>query len=718
MTVDQYAICPCGTNKKIKFCKCRDSVHLMDEVLQMAQGGQIVPALDRLKKILETNPEAAWALALRGRLLLAAGEVEALKENAERFVRLQPANPLAQGQTAVAKLQEGDTEQALESLTKAISESGLAIDATLLDLVVMMGSVMAETGNFLTARTLAMMGLVSQGFEGQDQAVGLLRSLNQSPGINHLLKSLPELIDRPQDATWGERYDEASNLLLNNKIIQARDKFESLQRVAGREPAVLCGLLHCAIWAGDRSLQCDLLRSLADCDSLDDAERIRFLATAEALDVDSDRGGLTVPGVSITASFENTEAVQMAMTASDRVEILNVDTSQMVDPQRGVPPKIVAILFNQAFDRSNLENLGVDDWPVAIAALSLFGKQTDRDAEIRVSEFPQAHLAEVKEMLQSLDPSIKIVSEEPARLFLPAVVSREPAQPRTEAGAKALEKFADEMIVQRLPERIAAQPLGMLGDVSLVQCAGDDSLLQKREAVCLAVAMDSQLNLQIPAVDQLRQLAGLPPLETVTAISEEDVEALPVESLSRLKLEPLSKEQLSFLLTRCRETKLVAASGRIADRILEMELSPEDAPMQFDALVTKFSASGGRDIESLDRAVAMVDNGTIDQPPIYIYKLRSLLQDRDIEGFQSLLQKLGSRYRDRVEVQQMLQSFLIEIGLLRPDGTPRSMPQRPAEPAGSGLWTPDQGPANVTPQNAPAGPPAGGGSKIILPGME
>ena len=37
----------------------------MDRVVSMVNGGQVVPALDRLSEILETHPDAAWALAVR-----------------------------------------------------------------------------------------------------------------------------------------------------------------------------------------------------------------------------------------------------------------------------------------------------------------------------------------------------------------------------------------------------------------------------------------------------------------------------------------------------------------------------------------------------------------------------------------------------------------------------------------------------------------------------
>ena len=52
MSVDKYAVCPCGSGKKIKFCKCKESVSELDQIGTMIEGGQIVPALDRLATML------------------------------------------------------------------------------------------------------------------------------------------------------------------------------------------------------------------------------------------------------------------------------------------------------------------------------------------------------------------------------------------------------------------------------------------------------------------------------------------------------------------------------------------------------------------------------------------------------------------------------------------------------------------------------------------
>ena len=192
MSIDTYAICPCGSGKKIKFCtKCKDSVADLDEILKMIEGGQVVPALDRLSSVLAEHPDAAWALAVRGRLLLDLREYETLSENAERFIRLQPSNPLALTQRAAAKLFRGEVDEATESMLQALTESGKEVDSFVLSVASVLAYSLAQQGAFLTARVYATLAMMAAGFEGGQTAVQVLRQLNSSPSVNQMFNMGP-----------------------------------------------------------------------------------------------------------------------------------------------------------------------------------------------------------------------------------------------------------------------------------------------------------------------------------------------------------------------------------------------------------------------------------------------------------------------------------------------------------------------------------------------
>ena len=47
MTTNNYAPCPCGSGKKMKFCKCVDQPHEYETIMRLLEGGQEVAALDR-----------------------------------------------------------------------------------------------------------------------------------------------------------------------------------------------------------------------------------------------------------------------------------------------------------------------------------------------------------------------------------------------------------------------------------------------------------------------------------------------------------------------------------------------------------------------------------------------------------------------------------------------------------------------------------------------
>src|SRR6056297_699421 len=171
MSVDTYSICPCGSGKKIKFCKCKDSIHEIDRVIKMVDGGQRVPALDRLATVLREHPDAAWALAIRGRLLTDLREYETLIENADRFIRLQPSNPLALTQLAAGNLFRGDVDKATASVLEALTESGREVDSFVLNVASVLAYTLLQSGAFLTARVYATLAMVATGYEGGPAAM-------------------------------------------------------------------------------------------------------------------------------------------------------------------------------------------------------------------------------------------------------------------------------------------------------------------------------------------------------------------------------------------------------------------------------------------------------------------------------------------------------------------------------------------------------------------
>ncbi len=729
MTVDMYAICPCGNGKKIKFCKCRESVGELDRVMKMVEGKQVVPALDRLSTILKEHPDAAWALAIRGRLLLDLQEYESLTENADRFIRLQPSNPLALTQRAAANLFRGDIEAAVASLLEALTESGREIDAFVLDVASVLAVSLAQVGMYLTARVYATLAMMTSGYDGGKSSMQLLQQLNGSPNINQLLKSIPALIERPADVEWGERYDEANGLLRNNKVILAQSKFESLQRVAGGEPAVLSGLLSCAIWRGHAETQSEMLRKLSACESLDLEQRYRFRAMAALVQPRTPE--IAIETVDLTADVDDLEQVEVALTADSRFVAIPREMLQGIRVnENDVPPRAGFQLIDR--DPPPTETLPpADQVPEVIAMLILFGKQTDREARVEVHDVRRRNLDEVRRCLAAALPDVTFnESDEPA-MPLPLIAACDPpvAMIRFQGNRLDAEKLQGEVTARRMPSTIASLPLPLLGGKSLIESADDEAKRFERTVTLRIIEhYDAIVSKGEEILAEVSRLAKLEPPPTIK-LTDDQIETVANEDLNRLDPEGLGAESLIYLLQRASQISATPAARRLAKSLLEVgfEQAEEEKSGRMFAhwVLIKTAPQVSQSLQYLETAKSFADQNQLPMADLLLTEVDLRLQSGDAAGFQAAIEAVSGRYGNDPEVIMQLQQMLVHYGIIRPDGSPSGAP-RPQGPAAapaatgsaesgeSGLWTPES-PAPPPPGGAPE---QGGGSKLWVPGMD
>jgi len=714
MSVDKYSVCPCGTGKKIKFC-CKESVSELDAVLSMVEGGQVVPALDQLSSILQEHPNAAWALAIRGRLLLDLREYDSLSENAERFIRLQPSNPLALTQRAAANLFHGEVEDATASMLEALTESGSDVDSFVLDVSSVLAYSLAQRGTFLTARVYATLSMMATGYEGGQASVSVLRQMNSAPTISQLMKTVPQPISRPSDAQWGERYDEAANLLRNNKIDLAESKFESLRRTVPNEPAILSGLLTCAIWRGNTDAQSELLKKLSECESLDFEERVRNRAMSALVDPTS--AEISIPIMKMYADLDDPEQIEMSLMASPRFVVLPPDllagmrtTEDEVPPRRGF----------QMLDRDKPDSLDVlppiDEVPEAIALVFVYGKQTDREARLEVLDVRKPLLDEVKEGIQDVVGDLELNELEGE--LLPMLVACQPAVAmiRFQAKPAEAEKLQSGLMAARMPKAITSIETPMLDGGSLASTCDDESKLFERTVMMRIVEQyDALVAKGQGIIDEAYRIAKLEPQPMLKAVSGE-VEMIANEDLNRIDCSDLDAESLIYLLQRAQQVSATPTVRRVAKQLIDTELSEEQKPAKMLAYMTLINAAEGNEqaIKLMEEAKAFAEANNIPTANLLLSEVGLRLSAGDGPGFQNAVETLSRQYGNEPEVMAKLQQTLMAYGLISPDGTPRQAPGAPApgaEPGGGGgeLWTPESG--------APASE-SGGGGKLWVPGMD
>lgn len=723
MTVDQYAICPCGNGKKIKFCKCKDSLPELDRITTMLDGGQIVPALDRINRVLDEHPDAAWALAIKGRILLNLQEYTSLADNAERFVRLQPTNPLALTQRAASQVFREQITEATESILEALTESNRQVDSFVLEIVSVLAFALANSGKFLSARAYATLALSAEGFDGGRTAAHVLQELNSSPAVNHLLKALPANRPRPERVEWAERFDEALGLLRSNRIALAETKFASLARTYPGEPAILSGLLSCAIWSANDQAQADCLEKLSRCEQLDLITRSKMLATSYLVETKSSK--LAVELVSLSAEVQDISQAEIALQANSLfAPIPERMLRSFVQQEDDVAPRSAFQILDQEIPADDVQ-LTVDNISESTGVVLLFGKQTDRAARIEIPSLLPRFVQSARDTLKAALGEVQLKEE--TGFPVPFTIASEPRAaminrrlPRVE-----VDKLIGDFQTKKLGHRLAEQPLPALGKRSLRDVAGDDSVRLQREAVLRVLENTEQLAEEISVLDEVRQIAGLDPLPLIVVRTSDDVEEVDNADLARVDCSQLDSDGLAYLMQRSQLIHAVVAIRKAATEVLGREEKAEDADLKATAylMLIETNASPEEAVKLIGEAKKYFDKVGIDKAQLMLMEVPIRVRIGDSEGFQSLMRTLTTEYRGREEVMAALQQILVSIGLINPDGSPRMGGPAPggmsagpaASPAASssGLWTPDSG------SPASAGAPASqGGSKLWIPGMD
>lgn len=722
MSIDQYALCPCGNGKKIKFCKCKDSVSLMDQVLNMVNGGQVVPALDRLKSIITEHPDAAWALAIRGRLLIGLGEHETLKDNAEHFIRLQPANPIALSQMAVVRLTEDNLPAAADLTLEAFSESSDQIEASVIDNAFMVALNAYSKQRYFSAQVYAMLCAGSDTVFSQ-QALSALSQMYSSPNVHQLMKEVPELLPHPKDADWAERYEEAKALFDDRKILLADSKFESLKRSGVTHPAVLSGLLQCAVWRCDEQRQQDLALQLSQDETLDVIARQRLRAIADLL---AEEPGVSTSLYRLRANFPEVSEAEMALTAEDQIEAMTgQDFSGLELEGQEVPPRSGFSVI-QATDDGKFKSV--------VGSLFLYGRQTDREPELICVNVVEADLDYVKSAIGKALRNAEITADKSNVVPLWSFPMGTPSQKEMPENPVELKPYLEEFANSTFGQRVCSVSLPLLGGKSLAETASDDALLFERQVVVRLLEGRQLLQTLKQPMQYIYETAKIDPLPELE-IPEDQLGSVKAIDLDRVKMDGIGFEGLLWITFTAQHSGQVGVVNRWAGAAIEYAKSHEGDEVNAEQVVqayTLWAPLAESDTAILDRlseGIEYAEKHSIEPLELLMQRFEHRLVSADAEGFQADMNLLQERYGNNPQVIGMVQQIMMRYGLLSPDGRPRSAAPpaaaaapgpsdqftaapAPSQGSSSGLWTPDSG------SSAPSSDSGEGGGKLWVPGMD
>lgn len=729
MPIDPYAACPGGTGKKIKFC-CSDLVGDLEQIDRLLEADQVTAGLEQVERQLARTPGRACLLAIRTKLQLATRRFDEAAAGATEFLAAFPANPLALGQAAVAEAINGRVQEAAGLFDKARETAGGEIGPEMERIAATLVQVAAQTGHSGFAQGIVEW-LTDAGI-GSAEDRHLLASTVGSGGVPAALRARVPWEPCPSDAPWRYEFDVALKAAREWRLGKALVTFRSLRKVAAESAELFanlgrtCELLALPFEAAEAWATVARLRA-ADHDA-----SVEAIGRAMALETEADadrsptiafvRAAGTLPAAEATG--DGLDLLDDRFRKDGRFEPAPFDRSEWVS-RGAAPPRSAWRVYDAAADAPAPGRL--------LASVLVFGRQTDREAEIVVQGF-EPDVADAEAIVAPLagvsfarlpDGGQLPVATPTGWLLSTQYRMVPPKMPTggTPAGAPGpidlLLEAQRQSLWQRFETLFPETPLPELLGRTPREAVSDADGRRRVEAIVVEGEATSRRPDASAAWGRMRGTLGLPvPSALRSAKPTEDV---PPMRWHRLELDGLEAGELRTLMVTAADAGFDRAAERAADAMLARTgVAPED---RWEALgILEERAEGSvRKLELVAEMRKVAAEMKAGDGMLDVLELRLRLQRGDQPETMRLLEHLRREHARDARVMEAVAGVLMEAGIDLPGLAAARSGGASAPPstaghaaagqaggsAGGGLWTPGGGAAP---------PPAGEKKTIWTPG--
>jgi hypothetical protein len=717
MQVDAYQYCPCGSGKKIKFCKCADNFKDLDKIDRMISGGQLVAALDRINQLLQTNASAAWLLALKAQILFQLKEFEALSETANRFWRLKPDNQLALWLMTISETIRSPSSQVpAKYFLEGVAEIRDVVHPFGETAGLMLAERLAIEEHFLSALMIA--DLVTGLFKSETPAK-FVDEISENGSVPLFLRVPPTPYEKAGSVPWNERYQEVRSLLKTHRITQAHAKLQSLNREFADQPVILSMLVVCELYRCDLGAAARHCERLSKIESLPFNDRVYYQSLAFLLAPEQTGVVFKVDGLLFDLTPEQEEKITHLLGHLSSIEVVK-------DPSEELRQEFAAFINEEVGPKSiytSFSGLKVEvngqaeEVPVSTAMLGIFGRQTDHPARLLV-RYPlemQRSAGQVDELLGSLNlERSQSKFEQSAPIFLDAnAIFNFYVHGAAEFSPKSEEEV--HVMTARLravtEERFKLMTFSCLDGKCAAEVSGSPQYAMKIRALLLTYLTYSDQRLTYAMYDKLLADLQLTPQEKYL-VSESAAQISPA-NLFFIDVPQLPARIVVPVASYALQMRITTLYPAISERLSQGGLPEEHQPVaeEIGIMMRLSTAIKVEDrVDLIDKLVALRAAANKPVGPVIVSGINALSEAGLHEAANELLKKYMRKYPEDPYLLAFLQQVLAYSAQMgRP--IPSTVPLPQQQETEGGLWIPGQ--------SAPSEPSsAGGGSKLWIPGMD
>ena len=483
-------------------------------------------------------------------------------------------------------------------------------------------------------------------------------------------------------------------------------------------------------WLGQNQKAVKAFRALSRIRDVPLEERVDAEARALLLDQESEIGTIDIA----RRAYQLTETDRLMERCLSHPRLRQMPTPPS-DPQSDEPPpKAVFRLLDRPRPKPTPE-LQAAELPRAMATLTIYGRQTDREARAELVLSKSIYESATEELARELlgDDAGEAVSEEligkAPRLTVDIFGSIDvPTEIDLERKRTLLLELYEQSVLQHWP-KVATPALGGKTPEEAVQEGQSRVPMMAMLAIFECMAHEQRWPLDTNSLREELKLPLIGPLDP----NEVEIDRLPMHHFLRLDPAQLDDDQLLTAYRRAYALMFVDALRQLATEVIRRP-SLEDRVDRVEAydILSDIAPTTDEALEYLGKArkLATADGESPAQWLIDELELRLVRGEAD--RFMELIKEIQTRYMKEPGVSTALMELLTKYDLVTPDGRFRLPSQRDVAAAtgvhetqtAPAVWTPDMpsappaDPAETTEPSAADETEEKKESKLWIPGMD
>jgi tetratricopeptide (TPR) repeat protein len=694
MAVDPYAMCPCGSGKKLKFC-CTDLVGEIEKIHRMIEGEQPRAALRHVEQTLATHPGRASLLDLKATLEMSLGDLDAARLTVKEFVAKNRDSATAHACEAILLAEDDKPREAVDSLQRALAIVEREMPLRVFEALGAVGGALLEGGHILGAQAhLWLHAALAPKDDTRSREV--LAALNHYSGLPLILRDQLRFRPWPDSVAWKVEAAKATRLADNGKWREAVEVLDQLGHKFGADPVLLFNRALLGGWlADDRALVAGL-HAYAQFDvPLDDAVEAEAIAQMLDADLKEQRLDSTIQSFAI----RDLDALVAKFSSDKRVQSFEMDPQAFAG--RDQPrPRNTYVLLDRPMPATGV-GITRDAVPRLAGILAIYGRQTDRPEllEMSVDKGPafDSSIAAVKEIAG--DTLGELLEEKVIGSVSPTDQAinwrwHPPKDTPPETRRQLIEEERRAAIVDRWPKL----PQPALHGKTAVEAASDPELRIPLLANLLILEQGGNSDGDIDSIAELRQNLNLPQPDAIVPDGL-SIAGLPLVRVSRLKIDSVSDDDLVMLYRR---SILVGAHGATLRLAREAVMRPSLAERIPPADAYQRMIAAERDP---DKALVLINAAREQSKSIGqsaatwdLAELELHIATGNVDEAKDLLARIQRDHGNDPQVAAALYQLLYETGVISEEqmGRPHSHTHGPAPvaaasapaPAAGQIWTP------------------------------